>query len=74
MDLQTLQKEFEFAAFVPLDYKIYVLTANYDLVIDNEQNRFTILDRRFDRSYTEVNVDGIKIENIKSALKDMNLN
>lgn len=74
MDLQTLQKEFEFAAFVPLGYKIYVLTANYDLVIDNEQNRFTILDRRFDRSYTEVNVDGIKIENIKNALKDMNLN
>ena len=54
-------------------YKIYVLTADYNLVIDNEQNSFAILDRKYDRSSIEVNVNGIKIENIKNALKDMNL-
>ena len=73
MDLHTLQKEFTYLQIIESGYKIYVLTADYNLVIDNEQNSFAILDRKYDRSYIEVNVNGIKIENIKNALKDMNL-
>lgn len=74
MDLQTLQKEFPKANIIDLGYKIYLLFDNFNLIINNEESRFTILDTKYDRSYTEVNVDGIKMENIKKGLKDMNLN